>query len=474
MTDSTQNDTIVALATPPGRAALAVLRLSGPEARSIANRTFEGADLEDTAPYRAHYGRIVTEDGRLLDEVLATVFIAPRSYTGEDVVEISCHGSPYIAQELLQHYLDRGARLAEPGEYTLRAFLHGKLDLSQAEAVGDLIASNSEAAHRLALDQLRGGIRNDIQQLRQQLIDFASLVELELDFGEEDVEFADRTKLRSLVVHIREVVQSLIQSFALGNAIKEGVTTVLAGRPNAGKSTLLNALLREERAIVSDIAGTTRDTIEEVLTIRGIPFRLIDTAGIRDATETIEAIGVERTLEKVRQSQVLIYVFDIIASSPEQVREDLARLYTPGLRLLLAANKMDLNPYTSFEQYFPDNFRLPIEGSEPIAIRPEQWVPMIAREGRNLQLLLDRLYGLFATEEVPPDQTIVTNARHYTALRQTDDALAAVLDGLDQGITPDLVALDIRRALHHLGAITGEISTDDLLGNIFGKFCIGK
>ncbi|MEM1216088.1 MAG: tRNA uridine-5-carboxymethylaminomethyl(34) synthesis GTPase MnmE, partial [Bacteroidota bacterium] len=443
-------ETIVALATPQGVGAIGVVRLSGRDAISIVDRVFPSKNLLKQATHTVHFGTIRRVDNRILDEVLVTLFVAPKSYTGENVVEVSCHGSDYIIQELIQLFVQNGARLAQAGEFTLRAFLNGQLDLSQAEAVADLIASSSAGSHELAMQQMRGGFSNEIAALRQQLLDFASLIELELDFGEEDVEFANREELKDLVVKIQDVLRQLIQSFQLGNVIKRGVSTVIAGRPNAGKSTLLNALLNEERAIVSDIAGTTRDTIEEVLNIKGVQFRLIDTAGIREAEDTIEAMGVEKTLEKIRQSSLLVYVFDIIETSPEQVQADLAKLRQPGTHVLVVANKMDLNPYTKHTHF---------------GVEPKNWVPIIAREGMNIPHLKDKLYEAVLSEQVNAANTIVSNARHTEALEQAYQSLAAVLRGMEEGVTSDFVAMDIRQALHHLGTITGAVSTDELLGN---------
>ncbi|MCB0566014.1 MAG: tRNA uridine-5-carboxymethylaminomethyl(34) synthesis GTPase MnmE, partial [Phaeodactylibacter sp.] len=338
-------DTIVALATPSGVGAIGVIRLSGKEAVGVVNEVFHGKDLTKQPTHTLHFGTIRNGEGRILDEVVVSLFIEPKSYTGENVVEVSCHGSGYILQEVIQLFIEKGARLAQPGEFTLRAFLNGRMDLSQAEAVADLIASSSRSSHAIALQQMRGGFSDEIQKLRQELLDFASLIELELDFAEEDVEFADRDKLRQLVAKIQSIIHSLIQSFKLGNVLKHGVNTVIAGRPNAGKSTLLNALLNEERAIVSEIAGTTRDTIEEVLNINGVQFRIIDTAGIREAEDTIEAMGVEKTMQKVAQSALLVYVFDVIRTQPEEVHADLAKLIHENVHVLVVANKMDLNPY---------------------------------------------------------------------------------------------------------------------------------
>ncbi|WP_282782905.1 tRNA uridine-5-carboxymethylaminomethyl(34) synthesis GTPase MnmE [Phaeodactylibacter xiamenensis] len=456
-------DTIVALATPSGIGAIGVIRLSGPDAIRIANSVFHGKDLEQQASHTVHFGTIHNDEGRILDEVLATVFVAPRSYTGENVVEVSCHGSDYIIQELMQLFIQKGARTANPGEYTLRAFLNGQMDLSQAEAVADLIASSSKSSHAIAMQQMRGGFSDEIKKLRQELIDFASLIELELDFSEEDVEFADRSKLEALVQQIQRIIKALLDSFQLGNVLKNGVSTVIAGRPNAGKSTLLNALLNEERAIVSEIAGTTRDTIEEVLNIQGVQFRIIDTAGIRDATDTIEAIGVEKTMQKVQSSALLVYVFDVVDTQPEEVRADLEKLVHENIHVLVVANKMDLNPYTKKEHYFPENSTVDYH-----------WVPVSALNKMNIDYLKESLHDAVLSKKINLESTIVANARHYEALQKAYEDLDRVLQGLSSGITADFVAMDIRAALHHLGEITGEISTDDLLGNIFGRFCIGK
>jgi len=476
------SDTIAALATPPGVGAIAVLRLSGPRALIIADGVFRGKRLENQASHTAHFGRIEDESGRTLDEVLVTLFRAPKSYTGEDQVEISVHGSPYIQQEVLQLLLRRGARLAQPGEFTLRAFLNGKMDLSQAEAVADLIAGESEAAHSVALRQLRGGFKSEIAQLREELIHFASLVELELDFSEEDVEFADRAQLKNLVQKIQGYIRALLQSFALGNALKTGVATVIAGRPNAGKSTLLNALLNEERAIVSEIAGTTRDTIEEVLNIKGVQFRLIDTAGIREAQDQIEALGVQRTMEKIQQASILMYVWDVSSTTIPEVHHDLNQLPTDNSQVLIVCNKMDRNPYFQTDWLLnPTDPNIPpylLEGSFPenssFTIHHSSLVPLSAKNQMNIGYLKEKLFDLAIGEGVQTEGTVVTNARHYDALQRADNALTDVLTGLDTGITGDFIAIDIRRALNCLGEITGEIGVEDLLGNIFGKFCIGK
>lgn len=499
------DSTIVALATPPGVGAIGIIRLSGSRAIVIADVIFKGKRLENQPGHTAHFGKITTPDGRILDEALVTIFKGPHSYTGEDTAEISCHGSPYILQEVIQLCLLHGARMAEPGEFTFRAFLNGKMDLSQAEAVADLIASESEAAHAVALRQLRGGFKDEIQRLREELIGFASLVELELDFAEEDVEFADRSQLKALVEKIRRYLARLLESFALGNALKTGVATVIAGRPNAGKSTLLNALLNEERAIVSDIAGTTRDTIEEVLNIRGVQFRLIDTAGIREAQDAIEAIGVQRTMEKIGQASILVYVWDVAGMTLADVHADLAALLprnaapaevpvprssVPGAEqagngapaYIVVCNKMDKNPYFKtdwlLDPTMPDVHPYLLEGAQPgrpgFAVDPGALIPVSAKNAQNIEYLKEKLFTLAVGEGISTENTVVTNARHFDALRRADAALSDVLQGLDTGITGDFIAQDIRRSLAYLSEITGDIGVEDLLGTIFSKFCIGK
>lgn len=456
------HDTIAALSTPPGVGALGVIRLSGPNALVISDRIFRGKKLSEQPARTAHFGTLNDESDRVIDEVVATIFRAPMSFTGEDTVEISCHGSPYILHEVLALLVRQGARLARPGEFTQRAFLHGKMDLAQAEAVADLIAASHRSAHEVAMKQMRGGISRRIADLRERLVQFASLIELELDFSEEDVEFADREQLRVLIDEILVSIRSLSESFTLGNALKEGVLTVIAGRPNAGKSTLLNALLEEERAIVSDIPGTTRDTIEEVLNISGIRFRLVDTAGIREAQDTIEALGVERTLARIGEAAVLVYVFDVRTMTPEEVAMDMDRLAREGLEVLLVANKMDLNPYLE-----PSSFILP--GWEAGRV-----VPVSARHQMNLALLKERLYGLALAGAHDEADILVSSARHAEALYRAGQALERAREGMDKGLSGDLLAEDIRQALYHLGEITGAVTTDDLLENIFRKFCIGK
>lgn len=479
------SDTIVALATPPGVGAIGVIRLSGIDAIRIADSVFYGKKLDKQKTHTIHFGTIRDADDRILDEVLASIFIAPKSYTRENVVEISTHGSPYIQQQIIQLLLSKGARLAQPGEFTLRAFLNGQLDLSQAEAVADLIASSSESSHAVAMQQMRGGFSEQIKILRGQLVNFASLIELELDFAEEDVEFANRDALKALIVDIQSLIKKLLDSFALGNVLKNGVMTVIAGRPNAGKSTLLNVLLNEDRAIVSEIAGTTRDTIEEILNIKGVEFRLIDTAGIREATDQIEALGVQKTMEKVSQSAILVYVFDVVETKLDEVINDLQQLVRDDMKTLVICNKMDKNPYfrpqwltnlgdeTIPDFHFSASYT-PSVFSDISPISDEQIITLSAKEGMNIPYLKDALLNLVTEGKVNQESTIVSNARHYEALQKSYQSLDDVLKGMASNVTSDFIAMDIRQALHYLGEIVGEVSTDDLLENIFSKFCIGK
>ncbi len=455
-------DTIVAISTAPGIGAIGMIRLSGPKAIEIVNLVFS-KDIMSAKGYTLHFGQIMQNE-KLLDEVVVSVFRNPRSFTREDVCEISFHGSPFILQEALKLFVEKGARLAQAGEFTQRAFLNGAMDLAQAEAVADLIASSSAKAHEIALQQLKGGVSKEIKRLRQELLDLTSLFELELDFGEEDVEFADRPKLLSLIAHIQNITQHLADTFRLGNAIKEGITTVIAGRPNAGKSTLLNALLQEERAIVSDIPGTTRDTIEAQLVIEGVQFRLVDTAGIREAQDQIEAIGVERTYASIAQAQILVYVYDVSDLNQEDVESDLEKLHRDGLTVIVVANKMDSiwNQTCSVqEEAIP---HLPLNHVQTSNIEAHR---------HSLDNLREALYqrGLGDSNQ---QEVIISNVRHYQALVSAAESLSEASNGLESGLSQELVALDIRHAIHYLGEITGEITTDEVLGNIFGKFCIGK
>lgn len=453
---ASHEDTIVALATPRGTGAIGVIRLSGKEAISICNRVFKGKDLSVQPSHTIHFGTIRDGD-KVLDEVLVAIFIAPKSFTRENVVEISCHGSDYILRQVIQLLVRRGARLARAGEFTQRAFLHGKFDLAQAEAVADLIAADSEASHKAALDQMRGGFSREIGLLREKLIHFASMIELELDFGEEDVEFASRDELKTLVTDLKVVVSALISSFDLGNVIKNGVPTVIAGKPNAGKSTLLNALLNEEKAIVSDIPGTTRDFIEDEINIEGITFRFIDTAGLRDTTDKIEAIGVERTQEKMKQASLIIYMIDLTAAGVTEVGQEINRLENLGIPFIAVGNKLDQAGADRLK-YF-ESFNL---------------LYLSALNKENLENLRQQLLEIVHLDTFKTGDTIVTNLRHYESLLKTKQALDDVLNGISQKATNDFLALDIRSALHHLGEITGDITTDDLLANIFSRFCIGK
>lgn len=462
-----QQDTIVALATAPGVGAIGVIRLSGENAIEICDAFFHGKKLSAQPSHTIHLGTIRDEENRILDEVLVSLFKTPKSYTRENVVEISCHGSPYILQQVVQLFLRNGARMANAGEFTLRAFLNGQLDLSQAEAVADLISSSSEASHSVAMRQMRGGISLEIKRLREELINFASLIELELDFGEEDVEFANRDALKALMEKINRYINALLQSFQLGNAIKNGISTVIAGRPNAGKSTLLNALLNEERAIVSEIAGTTRDTIEEVLNIKGVEFRLIDTAGIREATDAIEKIGVAKTMEKIEQSSLLLYVFDVIETEPKEVVEDLKQLLNGNQKLVVVCNKMDFNPYFSAEEL------LKAQGDN-VFLTKENIIAVSAKNEMNIPYLKEKLYSAAIEGNISQESIIVSNSRHYDALNKANQSLKDALHALENNVTSDFMALDIRRALSYLGEITGDVSVEDLLGNIFSKFCIGK
>lgn len=463
-------DTIVALATPSGAGAIAVIRLSGPKAISIASAVFvsvSGKELLKQKTHTIHLGHIKDGD-RTMDEVLASIFKNPNSYTGEDVVEFSCHGSPYIQQEIIQLLLRKGARMAQAGEFTLRAFLHGKMDLSQAEAVADLIASDSEASHQLAIQQMRGGFSSEIAQLRQELLNFASLIELELDFAEEDVEFANRNEFEQLIQKIKEVLKRLIDSFAVGNVLKNGIPVAIVGEPNVGKSTLLNALLNEERAIVSDIAGTTRDTIEDEITLGGIGFRFIDTAGIRETKDTIEGLGIQKTFEKIKQSQVVIYLFDSKTSveSLEKIKLEIEKIKNqyPQKPLLIIANKIDLLNTEALQ-------KLTVISS---VVEKSHFIPLSAKTRLGIEALQDALLDFVNTGALRNNETIVTNTRHYDALLKSLEEIQKVQEGLDAQLSGDLLAIDIRQALYHLGEITGEISNDELLGNIFANFCIGK
>ncbi len=454
-------DTICALSTPPGIGALAIIRVSGPEALSITAKIFS-KDVSKAKGYSILFGNIVAGD-ELIDEVLVSIFRNPHSFTGEDSVEISCHGSEYIQSRILQLLLAKGCRMAQPGEYSMRAFANGKVDLSQAEAIADLIASSSSAAHKLAMNQMKGSFSKKINDLREKLINFASLIELELDFSEEDVEFADRDQLTHLVSGIEQMVKGLMDSFATGNAIKNGVPVAILGAPNMGKSTLLNALLEDERAIVSEIAGTTRDTIEDEIIIDGVRFRFIDTAGIRETVDEIETIGISRAFAKAGKSAVVIYLFDAIETPADVLEKEVKTLrgnIGESQKLILVGNKIDKAANANKRTSLPDSLGKPLFIS--------------ATEGSGLDALKTELLTITNSLKTEGDDVVVSNLRHYQALSKANEALEAVLQGIDSGLTNDFLAMDIRRALFHLGEITGEITTEDLLGNIFSKFCIGK
>ena len=462
-------ETIVALATPSGAGAIAIIRLSGSEAITIAADVFQsvsGKDITKQKTHTIHLGHIV-DNGKVYDQVLLSIFKGPNSYTGENVIEISCHGSTFIQQQIIQLLLRKGAKMAQAGEFTLRAFLNGKLDLSQAEAVADLIASDNEASHQIAMQQMRGGFSNEIAKLREELLNFASLIELELDFAEEDVEFADRTQFHELLERIEFVLKRLIDSFAVGNVIKNGIPVAIVGEPNVGKSTLLNALLNEERAIVSDIAGTTRDTIEDELVINGIGFRFIDTAGIRETKDVVESIGIQKTFEKIEQAQVVILLLDAkefqVSGFKFQVEIEKIKNKFPQKPLIVILNKVDL-----------------LSSSEVETIRQEletlnlKLVTISAKQKVGIEELKNELMSFVNTGALRNNETIVTNTRHYDSLLKALKEIQKVKWGLDSGISSDLMAIDIRSALYYFGEITGEVTNDELLGNIFANFCIGK
>ena len=455
------DDTIAALATPQGIGAIGVIRVSGAKAIDIVNELFPGKDLAKQPSHTLHVGFMVHE-GVMLDEVVIGLFKNPRSYTGEDVAEISCHGSPFIQQQVLQALLQSGVRAAKPGEFTQRAFLNGKLDLTQAEAVADLIASNTEASRKAAIQNIRGGFSHVLQQVRDELLSFSALIELELDFAQEDVEFADRTRLFELLYTAQQKVQQLLLSFRLGNVIKNGVQVAIIGKPNAGKSTLLNTLLNEERAIVSDIAGTTRDTIEEVLNIKGILFRLIDTAGIRQhSADVIENMGIEKSLEKMRSADIVLYLYDVNETKHAELDEIKAQLEKENIRYLLVGNKAD------------NSSAHPIKGGEGAGTDPVQ-IFISAKQGIHIDLLKDRLFDAAVQEQSLSQETLVTNTRHIAALEKVQESLQYVVKGLTDKLPGDLLSADIRSCLHYLGEITGEITNEHQLDYIFSKFCIGK
>lgn len=468
-----QNDTIVALASPSGSGAIAVIRVSGSDAISICKSVFSsvsGKDISKQKSHTLHLGHIVDGE-KVIDQVLLSIFKGSNSYTGENTIEISCHGSTYIQQQIIQLLLRKGCRMANAGEFTLRSFLNGKMDLSQAEAVADLISSDNEASHQIAMQQMRGGFSNEIMQLRQELLNFASLIELELDFAEEDVAFADRTQFRDLLNRIEFVLKRLIDSFAVGNVIKNGIPIAIVGEPNVGKSTLLNALLNEERAIVSEIAGTTRDTVEDELVIGGIGFRFIDTAGIRDTEDVVESIGIKKTFEKIEQAQVVLYLVDGSRLSVDGKLDTIlvevgkTRNQFPQKPILIIINKMDL---ISTEIISNINSKLTTNNQQLTTIY------ISAKEKIGVDELKNQLLSFVNTGALRNNETIVTNTRHYDSLLKALEEIQKVNFGLQSNISSDLMAIDIRETLYHFGMITGEVTNDELLGNIFANFCIGK
>ncbi len=453
MTKITEDfDSICAISSPPGKGGVALIRISGLNSILIVDKIFSKS-INESQGYKIFYGKIISQ-GEHIDDVLVTVFKNPQSYTGEDTVEINCHGSIFIQQKILTLLCENGARIAEPGEFSKRAFLNRKLDLSQTEAIADLINSKSSAAHSLAIKQLKGGVSSELKTLRSKLIEFASLIELELDFSEEDVEFADRNHLNQLIEALKLHVEKLKNSFQYGNAVINGVSTVITGRPNAGKSTLLNNMLNEQRAIVSSIAGTTRDTIEEIITINGIDFRLVDTAGIRNTEDEIEKIGVAKTLEKINQSSLVIYIYDCVETNEQEVTKDLKKYIDDNIPHIIVANKIDLKK--NVKEINKNHFKTSLNNKESI---------------EDLKKLI---YNLFEKQNIYNSDIVISNSRHFEALKLAHNELIKVENGLVENKSGDLIAMDIRQILYYIGSITGEISSDELLGNIFAKFCIGK
>ena len=445
-------NSICAISTPPGIGGIALIRVSGPDSISIVDKIFSKS-IKKSKGYQIFYGKIINQ-GKDIDEVILTIFRNPKSFTGEDTVEISCHGSIFIQQKILALLCENGAKIAQPGEFSKRAFLNRKLDLSQTEAIADLINSKSSAAHSLAIKQLKGGVSSELKILRNKLIDFASLIELELDFSEEDVEFADRKHLNELIQNLISHIDHLKQSFQYGNAIKNGVSTVITGRPNAGKSTLLNNILNENRAIVSSIAGTTRDSIEEIITINGIDFRFVDTAGIRKTEDEIENIGVQKTLEKINFSSLIIYIYDSSSTSLKEVNDDLVKYVENKVPYLVIANKVDL--------------------VKNIEIIPNEHFKTSLLDNSNTSEIKNLVYELFNKNNFKNENIVISNMRHFEALELAYAELLKIQKGLSSKIPGDLIAMDIRQVLYHVGTITGDISSDELLGNIFANFCIGK
>lgn len=460
--------TIAALATPAGKSALGIIRVSGPQALPITNQIFKGKDLQQVESHTLHYGHIIDE-GTIIDEVIISVFHAPKTFTTEDSVEISFHGSPHIAQSILEALVKNGARIAKAGEFTMRAFMNGRIDLAQAESIADLIASENETARKMALNQLKGGVSKEISVLREKLLNFTSLIELELDFSEEDLEFADRRAMKHLLSSIRDKVSALKETFQYGNALKNGVNVALVGKPNAGKSTLLNALLQEERAIVSDIPGTTRDSIEEVLNLRGTAFRFIDTAGIRETSDQIEAIGVQRAKEKIEKAKIVLYLYDHLETTAKEVIDFVKNIWRKDLKIILIQNKMD--------RIENDEENLAFFNAISSELTPHFTnliMEISAKEGTNIEVLKNEIAAYVEGLKSEENTVIITNQRHYEALEKALDSILRVEEAISNHIQTELLAYELRTAIEHLGEISGEFTNDEVLGNIFSKFCIGK
>ncbi|MFP4019383.1 MAG: tRNA uridine-5-carboxymethylaminomethyl(34) synthesis GTPase MnmE [Bacteroidales bacterium] len=466
-------NTFCAISSPQGNGAIAVIRINGDEAYDAADKIFYPAvntrSLSELKPKQAYFGQ-VKEDEKIIDEVLLMIYQSPHSYTGDNMVEIFCHGSHFVQRKILQMLIDMGVRIAQPGEFTMRAFQNGKMDLAQAEGVADLIASNSEASHKLAMQQMRGGFSDEIKKLREKLLNFISLIELELDFSEEDVEFADRSQFKSLLEEINSLIEKLMNSFELGNAIKNGYPVAIAGNTNVGKSTLLNRLLNEEKAIVTDIAGTTRDVIEDVINIRGMEFRFIDTAGIRDTADKIESIGIERTFTKIDKAKIVLLVVDSTQDADyitQTIKKVEQRIQGKNINLIVLMNKVD---QISSEEKLRNTENLIKE----ILKTDDEVLRISAKTGKNTEKLIETLLEKANFSKLQENDILVTNTRHYEALRRAHESLQRAREGMETGLPTDLLAMDIRDVIHYLGEITGDISTDEILGNIFAHFCIGK